>query len=358
MQYIALGTASALAYSKPIGKIMLSDCIKVRPTWMASVPRIWESVRSGIYRSINAEGGAKKAVFNFFIMIGGAHTRMRNMFLGYLPEFKRRSRVLDMLISILPLVLLTPLRALGNVLVYRKIKAKLGGRFTAGISGGGALPETVDKFFASVGILILEGYGLTETAPILGVRVQKKPVPGTIGPAFPETEVIIVDPETGRELPPGRKGLILARGAQVMQGYYKRPEDTKKVIDAEGRLNTGDLGMKTWKGEIKITGRAKDTIVLRGGENVEPVPIEARIRESEYIDHVVVLGQDQKYLAALVVPNFEMLEASAKENSIPFIDTENLVTLPEIRDLIGGEIVERVIRITRGTLSPKCTKRK
>lgn len=342
MQYVALGYASALAYSKPIGKIMLADCQKVRPTWMASVPRIWESVRAGVYRNINNEGGAKKAIFGFFVTVGGAHAWARNMVLGLLPQFKKRIRALDVLVGLPCLIILTPLHALGDLLVFRKIKAKLGGRFIAGISGGGALPETVDKFFQSVGILILEGYGLTETAPVLGVRKQNHPVPGTVGRKFPGTEVKIIDQESGAELPPGSKGIISVKGPQIMLGYYKKPEETKKILNEEGWLNTGDLGMLTLQGEIKITGRAKDTIVLMGGENVEPVPIEAKIRESEYIDHAVVLGQDQKFLAALIVPNFESLERYAKENSIPFIDMENLVTLPEVNDLIESEIVGRI----------------
>jgi long-chain acyl-CoA synthetase len=342
MQYVALGTASTLAYSKPIGKIMLADCLKVRPTWMASVPRIWEAVRAGVYRSVNAEGGAKKAIFMFFISVGSLHVKFKNMVTGLVPQFTKRSRVLDIAVAILPFLLLTPLKALGKVLVYKKIQGKLGGRFTAGISGGGALPESVDKFFQAVGILILEGYGLTETAPVLGVRNQSWPVPGTIGRAFPGTEIKIVDLETKKELDPGEKGLIIARGPQVMLGYLKKPEETQKILNGEGWLDTGDLGMKTWTGEIKITGRAKDTIVLLGGENVEPVPIEARIRESEFIDHAVVLGQDQKFLAALIVPNFELLEKHAKDNSIPFTDMEHLLTLPEIKSVVENEIVSRI----------------
>jgi long-chain acyl-CoA synthetase len=346
IQYIALGAASALAYSKPIGKIMLADCRKIQPSWLASVPRIWEAVRSGVYRSVNAGGGLKKILFRFFVRVGEIHEKARNRLLGRLPAFRKRSRCFDVLFSLGPFLLLSLPRALGNILVFKKIKALLGNHFVAGISGGGAMPETVDKFFAAVGILILEGYGLTETAPVLGVRLQRRPIPETIGPPFPDMEVTIRNPETGAELPPGKQGVLFARGDQIMLGYYKKPEETKKIIDAGGRLNTGDIGMKTWNGEIKITGRAKDTIVLLGGENVEPVPIEARIRDSEFIEHAVVLGQDQKYLAALIVPNFEGIETYAAENGIPFLDMENLVTLPEIRELIAGEILERVNRKT------------
>ena len=344
MQYISIFDGGSLAYSKPVGKILLSDCQKVRPHWMAAVPRLWEALRAGVYR--NAAAGGKVKILNFFVSISATHEKFKNMLLRRTPQFKRRCVIYDTLVPLIPLLLLSPLRGLGNVLVFKKIKAMLGGRFKAGISGGAALPEAVDKFFGAAGVRVLEGYGLTETAPVLAVRYFNNPVPETIGPQFTNMEVVIRDPETGKEVKPGEKGVLYARGPQIMQGYYKKPEETKKVIDSEGWFNTGDIGLKTWKGEIKLTGRAKDTIVLMGGENVEPVPIENKIRDSVYIDHAVVLGQDQKYLAALVVPNFENIETYAKENSISHMDTESLVKTPEIRELIQSEISERVNRKT------------
>jgi len=346
VQYICLHGVGSLAYSKPIGKIMLADCQQIRPIWMTSVPRIWEALRAGVYRNVSSGSSATKGIFNFFVAVAGAHEKMKNMLLGRTPQLKWRFVPLDMLVSFIPFLLLSPLRGLGNVLVFKKIRTMLGGRLRAAISGGGALPDVVDKFFLAAGILVLEGYGLTEAAPVLAVRHFKNPVPGTIGPAFPDMQVVIRDPETGKEVPPGRKGVLYARGDQIMQGYYKRPDKTKEVIDSEGWLNTGDIGLKTWKGEIKLTGRAKDTIVLLGGENIEPVPLESRIRESEYIDHALVLGQDQKYLGALVVPNLERIEAYAKENAIPYMDIESLVKLPEIKELIQSEISVRVNRKT------------
>jgi len=350
IQYIALHSVNALAYSKPVGKIMLADCQKIKPVWITSVPRIWEALRAGIVRNATSGGGviggARKALFSFFLAAAGVHETMKNMLLGRIPQIKRRIVVLDMVISVIPYLLLSPLRFLGNALVFNKIKAMMGKGLHAGISGGGALPETVDSFFAAAGILILEGYGLTEAAPILAVRRFHHPVPQTIGPAYPDMEVEIRDPETGREMLPGQQGVLYARGDQIMLGYYKKPEETKKVIDSEGWLNSGDIGLKTWKGEIKLTGRAKDTIVLLGGENIEPVPIENKIRDSEYIEHAVVLGQDQKYLAALVVPDFERIEAYAKENAISYMDIESLTKLPEIQELIQSEITERINRKT------------
>ena len=344
VQYIALHPGGGLAYSKPVGKIMLADLQKVHPNFMSAVPRLWEALRAGVYR--NAAASGKTGALNLFVKISAVHEKLKNMLLGLMPQFKRRFVPLDMLIAVIPFLLLSPIRALANALVFKKIKAMLGGKFKLGISGGAALPDAVDKFFAAAGVKLLEGYGLTETAPVLAVRYAHHNVPETIGPEFYNMEVQIRDPETGKEMKPGQKGVLFARGVQVMQGYYKKPEETKKVIDSEGWFNTGDIGLKTYKGEIKLTGRYKDTIVLLGGENVEPVPIENKIRDSIYIDHAVVLGQDQKYLAALIVVNMENIEAFAKEHSISYMDNDALVKVHEIRELIQSEITERVNRKT------------
>jgi long-chain acyl-CoA synthetase len=337
IQYVAIGSASGLAYSKPIGKIMLADLEKIRPQWMASVPRIWEAVRAGIYRNVKQHGGIKLALFQFFVAVGGAHARLSQMMRGLIPDFKKRNRALDAVVAFLPWLFLTPFKALGNVLVFGKIKAKLGGRFIAGVSGGGALPAAVDTFFGAAGILLLEGYGLTETSPVVAVRLQDQPVPSTVGPMLRDTSCEIRD-EAGNVLPPGTMGLIYVRGPQNMKGYYERPEVTRAVLDEQGWLNTGDLGMLTRRGELKITGRAKDTIVLLGGENIEPLPIEQRITESEYIDTAIAVGQDQKYLGALIVPNREAVERYAETNHIPYESYSDLLESEGILELIDGEI--------------------
>ena len=338
----ALAQGTALAYSKPVAKIMLADMAKVRPTVMASVPRIWEGVRSAVYRNVNEEGGIKKALFRFFVAVGKGHSTFTALVKGLYPQFTRRYRVTDFLLGIIPYLLLWPLRALGNLLVFKKIKARLGGRFRFTVSGGGALPPYVDKFFQAVGVLLLEGYGLTETTPVVSVRLQDHPVPGTIGPLLPELQMKLLDPDTGTEVGPGKKGVIHLKGPNVMKGYYKREDKTAEVLTPDGWLNTGDLGMVTFKGEIRILGRTKETIVLLGGENVEPMPIEDTILESPCIDQVMVVGQDQKFLAALVVPNDEALESYAKEQKIAFASREDLLENAQIHKLITEEINSRV----------------
>jgi long-chain acyl-CoA synthetase len=337
-----LSVGASLAYSKPVGQIMLADMAAVKPTVMASVPRIWEGVRAAIYRNVNEEGGIKKALFGFFVAVGQAHATATALVRGLYPQFSRRSLVLDFVIGILPFLLLYPLRALGNALVFGKIKARLGGRFRFTVSGGGALPPYVDRFFQAAGVLLLEGYGLTETTPVVSVRLQHHPVPGTIGPLFAEMEMKLIDPDTGKVVGPGRKGEIHLKGPNVMKGYYKRPDKTAEVLTPDGWLNTGDLGMVTHKGELRILGRTKETIVLLGGENIEPVPIEDTILESEYIDQVMVVGQDQKFLAALVVANQEALEKYASQKGIAYLTKVDLLENPQIIELISDEIQSRV----------------
>jgi len=360
-QYLVLYAGAALAYSKPVGSVMLADIQAIRPQWMTSVPRIWESVMDGVYRTIRQQGGIKKALFEFFVAVGGAHARAKNAVFGRLPEFLPRSKAVDAISGFLPWILLSPFVALGDALVFGKIKEKLGGRFIAGISGGGALPPAIDRFFAAIGITVLEGYGLTEAAPLISVRPQDCPKPGTIGPVIPGTEIRIVD-ETGKDLPWGHKGLILIRGPQVMQGYYKRPDLTAKVLREGGWLDTGDLGMATRQGELAITGRAKDTIVLLGGENIEPLPIEQKLCESQYIQTAVVPGQDMRYIAALIVPQEETLSTWAKENNVAIEDWETLITRPEVVELIDSEVSDLVStkngfktfeRLFRFTLLPR-----
>ncbi len=341
MQYVALGTASTLAYSKPVSKVLIADLENVKPTWMASVPRIWEVIMNGVYRKIKSEGGIKFALFRFFVSVGSIHSKLGFLVKGLLPRFKRRVRLLDFLAGFIPWLLLLPLRGLGNLLVFSKIKKKLGGRFTAGVSGGGALPSAVDDFFAAAGILLLEGYGLTETAPVLGVRKQKRPVPGTVGPVFPNMQIRIVD-ENGNVLKPGQKGIVMAKGPQVMAGYLKKPEETAKVLGPDGWLNTGDLGMLTYDNHLKIVGRAKDTIVLMGGENIEPNPIEEKIQESPYIMQSMVVGQDQKFLGALIVPDPENLKIYCEEHHLVFATEDAMLESQEIKDLINHEIHDLV----------------
>lgn len=341
MEYVILGLGCAIAYSKPVGSIMLADFAAVRPHWMAAVPRVWESIKDGINRKFSTESAVVRGLFRFFLAIGSSHAFLLSMSRGLLPQYKRRSRFVDAVVSAIPLVLITPLKAFGSALIFVKIQKKLGGRFIAGLSAGGSLSPSVSAFFSALGIKLLNGYGLTESAPLISLQLQQATVPETVGSPIEETAVRIVD-ENQNDVLPGQKGLILARGPQVMQGYYESPANTKKVLSKDGWLNTGDQGLRTHGGELVITGRIKDTIVLLGGENVEPVPIEQILQSSEYIEHAVVLGQDRKFLAALIVPDAESLHAYLKEKVISEPPLGEWGNIPEVMNLFSDEIDARV----------------
>ena len=338
--YICVGIGLTLAYSKPVGAVLIPDMAKVRPHWLTSVPRIWEGVRAAIFRKMEKSSKAVHRIFTLSVLVGETHAYFLNMLTGRIPHFHKRNVILDTAISILPVILLYPFRGLANLLVFKKIRKTLGGRFIAGISGGGALPDYVDHFFQAAGILLLEGYGLTETAPVLAVRKQKHPVTGTVGPLLKDIEHRVLNAE-GAVLPPGKKGVLYVKSEQIMQGYYKQPEETEKVLK-EGWLNTGDIAVFTTTGEIKILGRDKDTIVLMGGENIEPGPIEDKLCESPYIDQVMVVGQDKKFLGALIVPNMELVEQYAQEQNIPYVDRAALTENPTIQELYHDEIQKKI----------------
>ncbi len=336
-EYVILNAASGIIYSKPIGSILLADFASMNPQLLPSVPRIWESVYDGIYRAMRKTGGASWILFNFFVEVAKLHARFARIFFSRGPIFNRFNHVIMVFLSFLPTMLLYPLRLLGNVLVFRKIRAKLGNAFRGGVSGGGGLPPNIDAFFWAVGVKVVEGYGLTETAPVVAVRPFGRPVYGTIGKPLDCCELRIVD-EKGNELPPGKKGSVMVRGENVMRGYYKREDLTAKVLSPDGWFDTGDLGLKTVNGEIILRGRKKDTIVLRGGENVEPTPIEMKINESRYIAQSVVVGQDQRHLGALVVPNADEIEAWAKENDISCKSYRELLADERVRRFIEQEV--------------------
>jgi len=340
VEYLVLNIGASLSYSKPLGSIMLPDMQKVRPHFLTSVPRIWEGIHGAINRNMKKEGGAKLALFNFFVAVGEIQATFVNMFLGRLPDFTRRYRIVDKLIALVPVILLSPLKWLGHALVFRKLHARLGGRFLAGISGGGALPQYVDRFFWGVGIRLLEGYGLTETGPVLSVRKQGRPVFGMVGPLLRDIDYRIVDAE-GVIMSPGRKGTLFVKSEQIMEGYYKRPDLTEAVLK-DGWLDTGDVAIRTRSGEFKILGRTKETIVLLGGENIEPVPIEDRLNASEAILQSMVVGQDQKFLAALIVPDMEKLEEYAQQNAIDYVESAELLDIPEIQEYVHNEIQAQV----------------
>lgn len=336
-EYVVLCQAAAICYSKPIGSVMLPDFQKINPQMLPAVPRVFEAVYEGVYRTMRKTGGVVYALFRFFVGVAKVHSRIHRHLFRQTARFKKDHLLLSWIVLFIPWLLLYPLKALGGVIVFKKIRAKLGTSFRGGISGGGALPPQIDEFFWAIGVNLVEGYGLTETAPVVSVRPFRAPVFGTIGRPLKDVEVRIVD-EEGNVLPKCQKGTVQVKGPTVMKGYYKREDLTAKVIDKDGWFDTGDIGLITLGGELVLKGRIKDTIVLRGGENIEPLTIEMKLNNSRYIAQSMVVGQDQRFLGAIIVPSEEEIVGYAQEQQIPYEDYSGLLKTQEIRKLIDSEI--------------------
>ncbi|MCR4742513.1 MAG: long-chain fatty acid--CoA ligase [Treponema sp.] len=351
-QYVAITFGMGLAYSKPIGKTLLADMITIKPHTMCGVPRLWESLVFGINKTMEKKGGITYKLYKFFISIGKKYSKAKALVTDSIFSGKRRNRLVDFAKGFLPLLGLFPLRLLGNLLVYNKIKEKFGGKFEFAVSGGGSLQEETDEFFQAIGLPMLNGYGMTETAPAIAFRDYKNPQTGCVGDIFPILEMKIVKEEGGKildskALKNGEKGLILVKGPNVMKGYYKRPDLTESIIDKDGWLNTGDIGIMSPKNEIKITGRAKDTIVLLDGENIEPVGLEQTLCSCEFIESAMVVGQDKKYLSSLIVPRKEAILNYAKEHSLIYASYEKLLESEVIQKLIFNK-VDKLISVNSG----------
>lgn len=320
------------------------DMSIVRPTFMASAPRLWESVYQGIRTSVEKAPAIRQALFGMAAAAAGRFRRALRVVRSrdlLLQKPNRFVRPFQFMWSLFWLPFLYAPFAILDTIVLKKVRAATGGRLRGSVSGGGALPLHVDAFFNDIGIPVLEGYGLTETSPVLAVRTFERLVIGTVGPLYPDTELRLLDLNTGeifyrRESGirssgegRGRRGEIHVRGPQIMNGYYKDAQSTARVLSADGWFNTGDIGLVTYNDCLKIVGRSKDTVVLLGGENVEPVPIENKLLESPYIDQCMIVGQDRKFLCALILPAKDKFGGR---------DHAELAISAEVRETIRSEL--------------------
>ncbi|PJZ54454.1 AMP-dependent synthetase/ligase [Leptospira adleri] len=314
----------------------------VKPTFMASAPRLWESIFQGIQSKLQAMEGLSK-----FLLLTALRTNrirykhssnLKNLKLKMIPESRPVSFFKKLYSFIIFSIVIFPAKLLDKI-VLKKVRQATGGNLKASVSGGGALPQHVDELFNAIGIPVLEGYGLTETSPILAMRTPDELIVGTVGRIFPQTEIRIVDITTGKDIYPssnpfGKKGELIVKGPQVMKGYYKNLEATEKVLQ-DGWFKTGDLAVFTANSCLKIVGRIKETIVLSNGENLEPVPIEAKLQESPLIESCMVVGQDKKFPGVLVVPNFQNLKEYGA-------DLGEVCKHPEVKTLIRSEISKMI----------------
>ncbi|MGV3667503.1 MAG: AMP-dependent synthetase/ligase [Leptospira bouyouniensis] len=326
IDYAIIAEGASIAYTNI--RDLRDDFQKIKPTFMASAPRLWENLYLGIKQKLEKAPENKKKLFDFAYDICKKFKDGQDYLAGNKLLTKEESpfeRMKNTTISIGYVLNLFLLAKVLDGLVFSKIRDVLGGHLTGTISGGGALPSHVDEFFNVIGIPVYEGYGMTECAPIISVRSVGHVVQGSVG-KWPDGTAVRIVNEQGESVPRGKMGVIHAKGPQVMKGYYKNEEATKKAI-VDGWMNTGDLGFISFNDTLSVRGRVKDTIVLLGGENVEPVPIENLLLENALINQVIVVGQDQKSLTALIWPDKERM----KEAGLQWKEGEDLNQNKDIR---------------------------
>jgi len=282
------------------------DLQETQPEIFLAVPKIFEKVYSRV-RDTAMEGGIlKRAVLGWSMQVGRR-----------LASYHFRGEQ--------PGLILRGLAFLADRLVFAKVRVRTGGRIRLAISGGAALDPRVNEFFWSLGVPIYEGYGLTETSPILTLNGQGKVKPGTVGHP-------ILDQWEGKPfLKLAEDGEILVRGPNIMLGYWNNEAATREVMDEDGYFRTGDIGEQDATGRIKITDRKKEILVTSGGKNVAPQPIENLLRADKYIDQAVVIGDHQAFIAAIILPHFPALKLWAAHKHLKFQSEEELIALPEVQ---------------------------
>ena len=338
LEYILLHVGATVIYTSK--RRIKKDLTRAHPTITAVVPRILEMIYQEIQKKITAAPPFSRRLAGFAIAVARQHAHALRHSRGVSDAAVARNAFFPRLRAHAVRAALAMPHRLLDRLVLRKFRQALGPTMRLAVSGGGALPLHIDEFLNAVGFTTLVGYGLTETAPVVSVRTVDRNPLGTIGPVLPETEVAVRD-DTGAHLPADRAGLIFLRGPQVMRGYFRDRSLTRSVLSPDGWFNTGDLGSVRVDGEVRITGRAKDTIVLRNGENVDPMALEISILKSPYIEQVVLVGQDRKELGALVVPDPEMLARFAAERGVPGEDLATWVAHHDVQSLLRDEVQSR-----------------
>ena len=326
--YCMLNAGTVINYATSIDTVS-AEMVERHPTVVLSVPRLYEKIYARVLENALAGSAVKKSIFFWA-------KRTAELWAEYtlagkpVPSglaFKKR---------------------IADRLVFSKLKARTGGKLRFFVSGGAPLAPDIAKFFYAAGLPIHEGYGLTETSPVIAVNTFGHLKIGTVGQVIPGVEVKIAG-----------DGEILSRGPHIMKGYYNKPDATSEAIDSDGWFHTGDIGLLDNDGYLKITDRKKDIIVTAGGKNIAPQPIENRVKTSKFVANAVMLGDKRKFPLLLVVPNVDNLKAWAQHKNLPFTDTASLIALlpcqdkierevkKTLRDLAHFEIPKRVLLIER-----------
>jgi long-chain acyl-CoA synthetase len=307
VDYTLLAAGVIINYAESFDKVA-QNLQEVRPTIVLSVPRLYEKVYARVLENALSGSALKRRIFFWAKRVGEAWATLRldqRPVPGWL-AFRHQ---------------------IADRLVFAKLRARTGGRIRYFISGSAPLSPEIAKFFFSAGLPVLEGYGLTETSPVLTLNPWQRPRIGSVGVTFPDVRLQIAP-----------DGEILAQGPNVMQGYYNKPEATAEAIDAEGWLHTGDIGELDADGYLKITDRKKDLIKTAGGKYIAPQPIENRVKLNKFVANAVLLGDKRKFSIILIVPDFEALEPWAKGRGLTYGSRRELLALPAVQEKMNAEV--------------------
>jgi len=305
--YLATYSGSTIAYAESIDTVA-DNMGEVHPTVMTSVPRLYEKIYAKVLDGVENGSGLKRKIFYWALGVGKEYITavMNNEPIGGGLQFKRN---------------------LAFKLVFSKLAARVGGNMRFFVSGGAPLSREIAEFFGAAGLIILEGYGLTETSPVIAVNTLEKFRFGTVGPILSNVEVKIAD-----------DGEILTKGPHVMIGYFNKEEQTKEAIDSEGWLHTGDIGIIDDDGFLKITDRKKNIIVTAGGKNIAPQAIENMLVTNKYVEQALVIGDKRKFCSAIIVPSFEVVGEWAKGQEIAFENDAELAKSDKVHELFMQQI--------------------
>jgi len=308
--YLMFHVGCSIAYAESIDTVPI-DMQTVRPSLVLSVPRLYEKMYARVLENALAGGAVKKRIFFWARKVAEqwADVKLAGGEPAGVLAFKYR---------------------IAQKLVFSKLQARTGGRLRYFVSGGAPLAPEINKFFFAAGLVILEGYGLTETSPVIAVNSPVAFRIGTVGKPVPGSEVRIAS-----------DGEILTRGPHVMKGYYNKPGATAEAIDTEGWFLTGDIG-EIHDDYLSITDRKKDIIVTAGGKNIAPQPIENMIKTNKYVSQAVMIGDKRKFPIVLVVPNWEQVEKYAKRKNIIWTDRKQLLTMPTIQLKMEKEVLKQL----------------
>lgn len=312
--YVMFSAGVTICYAEEFA-VVAQNILEVRPTVMTMVPRGYEKIYARV-REVAREGG-KERILDWAIGVGGKHLERRLSGKPVGPWLGLQYLVADRL-------------------VFAKLRKQVGGRIRFFVSGGAPLSPELARFFNGAGLKVLEGYGLTETSPVIAFNTPEEMKLGTVGKPIPGVEVGIAE-----------DGEILTRGPHVMKGYYDNPEETDKVIEVDGWFHTGDIGELDDEGYLTITDRKKDLIVTAGGKNIAPQPIENRAKNHPLVSQAVMIGDRRRFAALLIEPDFDALEKWARKRGIEFEDRESLCRSPEVVELLEDQILGEMDDLAR-----------